>query len=95
MAVRSERTERGLRGLREELGLNVERSFGFRLEEVPNSEDEKNEIDGDTAVVAIFTDYERLRVRCRGLLSFPKGTKKIILLYYYYYLKTKIACEKK
>lgn len=56
MATRSERTERGLRGLRKELGLNVERKLGFWREEPPKIEDEKNEIDGDVAVVAIFTD---------------------------------------
>lgn len=56
MAMRSERTERGLRGLRKELGLNVERKLGFWREELPKIEDEKNEIDGDVAVVAIFTD---------------------------------------
>lgn len=56
MATRSERTERGLRGLRKELGLNVERKLGFWREELPKIEDEKNEIDGDVAVVAIFTD---------------------------------------
>lgn len=53
MATRSERTERGLR---KELGLNVERKLGFWREELPKIEDEKNEIDGDVAVVAIFTD---------------------------------------
>lgn len=52
--VRSDRTESGRKGLREELGLNVEPSLGFWRDEGPKIEDEKYEIDGDIAVVAIF-----------------------------------------
>lgn len=91
MAVRSERTERGLRGLRDELGLNVERTFGFWREEAPNSEDEKNEIDGDVAVVAIFTTEERLRVRgVQDCYPFRLARVKYVCFFFFLFFENKI-----